>query len=56
MANGWSKVSGEEAPMARLRKNCAILGVHPSPFRPTSVQLKSEINGAFHCKRHQQRP
>jgi len=27
--------------------------VHPSHFSPTSVQLKSEINGAFPCKRHQ---
>ena len=34
--------------MTRLRKNCAITGVH----HPTSsVQLKSEINGAFPCKR-----
>jgi hypothetical protein len=41
--------------MTRLRKNCAILGVHPNRFSPTSVQLKSEINGAFPCKRHQQR-
>ncbi len=32
---------------------CAILGVHPSHFSPTSVQLKNEINGAFPCKRHQ---
>jgi len=28
-----------------------FLGVHP----PTSVQFKSEISGAFRCKRHQQR-
>ncbi|SRR6266513_6211023 len=26
---------------------------HPSHFSPPSVQLKSEINGAFPCKRHQ---
>jgi hypothetical protein len=26
---------------------------HPNDFSPTSVQLKSEINGAFLCKRHQ---
>ncbi len=32
---------------------CAIQGVHPTHFSPTSVQLKSEINGAFPCKRHQ---
>jgi hypothetical protein len=41
--------------MTRLRKNCATVGVHPSHFSPTSVQLKSEISGAFPCKRHQQR-
>jgi hypothetical protein len=40
--------------MTRLRKNCATLRVHPTHFSPTSVQLKSEINGAFPCKRHQQ--
>jgi hypothetical protein len=35
-------------------RNCAILGVPPvSHFSPTSVQLKSEINGAFLCKRRQ---
>ena len=27
----------------------------PNHFSPSSVQLKSEINGAFLCKRHQQR-
>src|SRR6266850_5554312 len=32
---------------------CAIQGVHPKHFSPTSDQLKSEINGAFLCKRHQ---
>ena len=32
---------------------CAIQGVHPSDFSPTSVQLKSEINGECSCKRHQ---
>jgi len=37
--------------MTTLRKNCAITGVHPTSFTPTSVQLKSEINGAFPCKR-----
>ena len=26
----------------------------PNHFSPSSVQLKSEINGAFLCKRHQQ--
>ena len=34
---------------------CAIQGVHPNHFGPSSVQLKGEINGAFLCKRHQQR-
>jgi len=34
-------------------RNCATIGVHPSHFSPTSVQFKSEINGAFLCKRHQ---
>ncbi len=38
-----------------LTKNCAILGVHPKSFSPTSVQFKSEINGACLCKRHQTR-
>ena len=32
---------------------CAIQGVHPSHFSPTSVQFKGEINGASLCKRHQ---
>jgi hypothetical protein len=32
---------------------CAIQGVHPKDFSPTSVQFKSEINGAVPCKRHQ---
>jgi len=27
---------------------------YPNRFSPTSVQLKSEINGALRCKRHQQ--
>jgi hypothetical protein len=39
--------------MTRLRKNRAVLGVHASHFSPTSIQLKSKINGAFLCKRHQ---
>jgi hypothetical protein len=26
----------------------------PSHFSPTSVQFKSEINGGFLCKRHQE--
>src|SRR6266853_4005165 len=34
---------------------CAILGVHPSCFGPTSVQFKGEINDALPRKRHQQR-
>ena len=29
------------------------LWCHPTHFSPTSVQVKSEINGAFPCKRHQ---
>jgi len=33
---------------------CAIQGVHPKDFSPTSVQFKNEINGAFLCKRHQE--
>ena len=33
---------------------CATQGVHPTTFSPTSVQFKSEINGAFPCKRHQE--
>jgi len=37
------------------RTGKAALRVHPSRFSPTSVQLNSEINGAFLCKRHQQR-
>jgi hypothetical protein len=41
--------------MIRLRKNCAILGVHPSSFSPTSVQLKNQTDGAFPCQRHQKR-
>jgi hypothetical protein len=36
-ANGCTKVSGEEAPMTHLRKNCATLGVHPTSFSLTSV-------------------
>jgi hypothetical protein len=32
---------------------CATQGVHPTSFSPTSVQLKSEINGECSCKRHQ---
>jgi hypothetical protein len=32
---------------------CANQGVHPTSFSPTSVQLKSEINGECSCKRHQ---
>jgi hypothetical protein len=38
-----------------LTKDGAILGVHPNSFSPTSVQFKSEINGALPRKRHQQR-
>jgi hypothetical protein len=30
-------------------------GVHPKVFSPSSVQFKSEINGACLCKRHQKR-
>jgi hypothetical protein len=33
------------------QRNCAILGVHPSHFSPSSVQFEGEINGAFPCKR-----
>jgi hypothetical protein len=36
-----------------VQKSCAILGVHPSCFSPTSVQFKSEINDALPRKRHQ---
>src|SRR5271169_3845055 len=32
---------------------CAIQGVHPSHFSPTSVQFKGDIDDAFLCKRHQ---
>jgi hypothetical protein len=39
--------------MTRLRKNCASVRVRSKHFSPTSVQLKSEINGAFLCKRQQ---
>ena len=39
--------------LAKDNRNCAILGVHPKNFSPTSVQFKSEINGTFLCKRHQ---
>jgi hypothetical protein len=38
-----------------LTKDGAIQGVHHKDFSPSSVQLKREINGAFLCKRHQQR-
>src|SRR6266481_4810146 len=31
------------------------IGVHPKHFSPSSVQLKSEINGACLCKQHQKR-
>jgi hypothetical protein len=42
------------------RKSCFTRTESPQPcypkhFSPSSVQLKSEINGAFLCKRHQQR-
>jgi hypothetical protein len=39
--------------LAKDNRNCAIQGVHPKNFSPTSVQFKSEINGTFLCKRHQ---
>src|SRR5437899_2145315 len=38
-----------------VQKNCAILGVHPTTFSPSSVQFKGEINDALPRKRHQQR-
>src|SRR2546429_9142260 len=34
---------------------CAILGVHPKGFRPTSVQFKGRINSDKARKRHQTR-
>src|SRR5216684_8889738 len=38
-----------------VQKNCAILGVHPINFSPSSVQFKGEINDALPRKRHQKR-
>jgi hypothetical protein len=38
-----------------VQKNCAILGVHPKGFRPTSVQFKGRINSDKARKRHQTR-
>src|SRR3981081_3032028 len=38
-----------------VQKNCAILGVHPKKFSPSSVQFKGEMNDAVPPKRHQQR-
>src|SRR6266404_981084 len=38
-----------------VQKNCAISGVHPTSFSPTSVQFKGEINDALPRKRHQKR-
>jgi hypothetical protein len=37
------------------RKDCAIQGVHPNCFSPTSVHFKGEINDALPRKRHQMR-
>src|SRR6266566_1502388 len=34
---------------------CAIQGVHPKSFSPTSVQFKGKINDALPRKRHQKR-
>ncbi len=36
-----------------FHSNGASTTLLPNRFSPTSVQLKSEINGAFLCKRHQ---
>jgi hypothetical protein len=42
-------------PAIVLHSNGESTTLLPQPFSPSSVQLKSEINGAFLCKRHQQR-
>jgi hypothetical protein len=38
----------------RIHNHPTIIGVHVTHFSPSSVQFKSEINGALLCKRHQQ--
>ncbi len=62
-ANGHSLHGGLGAAVGNLlsitratvpaNNGLAILSFAPKYFSPTSVQLKSEINGAFPCKRHQ---
>ncbi|SRR5260370_22663375 len=47
-ASGRSSRASTRFSLERSVHNLAI-----SHFSPTSVQLRSEINGAFPCKRHQ---
>src|ERR1700692_1026448 len=51
--NSRAKIAANRA-FHSNRASTTLLSDTPSHFSPTSVQLKSEINGAFPCKRHQQ--